>query len=82
MTNRKRFLAFLGALISTLDEEPTGSAPDGICYAGLMARDCSYDEYTNIRLTLVQNGLLTVTNDTLTLTGAGRVLAKRLMAPA
>ena len=77
MSNRT--MVFMSALIQTV-AETIGGAPDGVCYAGLMGAGCTFDEYQTIRSALVSNGLVTLSNNVLTVTPAGIVLADRLTA--
>jgi len=76
MTNPNgRVLQLVAIVLTTLAEVP--SAPAGVLYSGLMAR-YTLDEYMMAETAMRREGLITKAYHVLTITDAGRLLAKSL----
>ena len=76
MTNPNgRVLQLVAIVLTTLAEVP--SAPAGVLYSGLMAR-YSLAEYMMSEAAMLREGLITKAYHVLTITDAGKILAKSL----
>ena len=71
-----RVLQLVEIILTTLAEVP--SAPSGILYSGLMGR-YTLEEYMTAETAMLRESLITKSYHVLTITDAGKILAKSLM---
>lgn len=78
MTEPNRINRLLSAIVLGLSADPTGTAPAGILYAGML-NDCTHDEFRRLLEMLAHGGAITRAHGIMvSLTDKGRDLAAQI----